>query len=199
MMNRRVFATRLAAAIALVPLMGSVACSWGTVWSDIKKYAPVGLSAVASVVSILTGAGVLGIGLNAAISVILGLINKGFGDVQAAVNQYQAAPGTGLAAQISGILTVLEANIQQFWSDLTIPDPQLASLIQGLLGVITSTIAGFLTQLPAPTTPAAAQARTMRANLQRTIPYVPQKRSVAQFKSAFNSLLTNTQYKQHMI
>lgn len=204
-MNRRAFAGMLGK-LALVPLALQIAvtsgCTFDSVWNDLKKYAPVGLSAVASVVSILTGAGVVGVPTSTTISFILGIINKGFGDLTAAINQYQAAPAAskdGIAGQISEILTVIETNIQQFWSDLTIPDAKLADLVQGLLGIITSTLAGFLTQLPAPVTPVAIQATRVRAQLKRTIPAVAKKRSLSAFKSDFNSLLKDTQYKQHTI
>jgi hypothetical protein len=201
-LTRRQFATRgasLLGALGILPLLTSTGCWLSSVYADIIKYVPIGLSAFSSIVSILSGAGVIGVPIGAAIAGIVALVNKGFADLQTAVNSYQSAPAASksiLLGAISTALSTVEAYIQQFWSNLTIPDAQLASLVEGLLGVITSTLLGFASQLPAP---APSAALTMRASLRKTINVAPKKRSLRQFRDDFNALLKGTAYGSHAI
>lgn len=204
-MTRRGFANMfskigMAAGLGSIVAVDTACPAWlSNVYNDILKYAPVALSAVASVVAILTGNGVA---ITPIISAVIALIKTGIADLQTAVTQYNNAPAgqkTGLLGAVSEALTVAEADVQQFWSDLTIPDAKLSSLIQGLLGIIVSTLQGFQTQVPAPVTPVAAQARTMRASLPKTITVTPKVRSVSQFRKEFNAALTAGGEAQHAI
>jgi len=205
MMTRRSFAGMFGKAGVILSLGSLIsvttACpAWlSNVYADILKYAPVALSAVASVLSILTGNGIV---ITPAISAIIALIKVAISDLQTAVTQYQNAPTgqkSGLLGAISEAVTVAESNIQKFWADLTIPDAKLSSLIEGLLGIVVSTLQGFQTQLPAPVTPVATQAKMMRAGLSKTIAVTPKVRSVAHFRKEFNALLTQSGEGQHSI
>ena len=192
-MNRRTFATRIGqglAALSLAPLLTTTACSFSSVYAEMLKYVPLGLSAVASVVAILTGNG---IAISPTVNSALTLIKAAFADLQTAIQQYQdASQGqkSSLIGQIAEGLTVAEANIQQFWNDLSIPDPKLSALIEGLLGVVTTTLMGFASQLPQAQTVPAAQARTMRAALAKHLPDSPVKRTPRKFRSDFNATLS---------
>lgn len=196
-LTRRQFTVRassLLASIGLLPLLTSTGCFLSSLYADILKYVPVGLAAFSSVVSILASDGIIGNPIAAAIAAIVALVNKGFADLQTAVNAYEAAPSSQKTTELMSVSTALstaEAYIQQFWANLTIPDPQEASLIQGLLGIIVSTLLGFATQLPA-VSAATSPALAMRASLARTIVVTPKKRSVAQFRHDFNALLKGT-------
>jgi len=195
-MNRRYFTQLLAISVTLVT---TPACLFSTIWSDIKAYAPTILTAVAGVLSILTGAGVLGMPLAATISGILALINKAVGDLQVAINTYQQAPSSQRATLLGAITTALadaEANIQQFWSNLNIPDPALASTIKNLLGIVVSTLQGYVDAIGVP--PAATPARAMRASMTNPIVVAPKRRTLAQFKTDWNAALT-TAYKHHAL
>ena len=199
-LNRRQFTTRSLSFLAALPLLGSVGCSFSSVYADILKYVPVALSAFSSIISILAGAGDIGSPLAPAIAAVIAQVNKGFADLQTAVNAYDAAPSSQkstVVGEISTALKVVESYLQAFWNSLTLPDPQMASLVEGLLGVITSTLLGFATQLPVPTVPSAVT--SMRANLTRTITAAPQKRSIKKFRSDFNALLKGTAYQGHSI
>jgi hypothetical protein len=198
MITRRRFA-KSAGVLALMAVVPEfTACSFASVYAEMLKYVPLGLSAVSAVLSILTGNG---IAIAPAATAIIALIKTGFADLQTAITQYQDAPAgqkSGLLGAISEGLTVVEANIQQFWANLDIPDAKLASLVEGLLGIITTTLAGFQTQLPAPATPVASNALRMRAALGKLLPSTPVKRSPAKFKAAFNNAL-GTAYEAHKI
>jgi len=199
MLTRRKFATAsIATAVGMsVSIPFESACTFSSVFANIEKYVPVGLQAVSAVLSILTGNGIAVAG----VSGIIALIKVAFADLSAAVSQYQNAPAgqkTGLLGAISETMTVLEANIQKLWSDLSIPDARLSSLIEGLLGVITTTLSGFMTQLPAPVSPAAQTAKTMKMGLAKQLPSNPVQRSPKQFKRDFNAALGNS-YAQHAI
>lgn len=204
-LTRRSFATLFGKAAAVLGLGSLVsvttACpAWlSNLYADILKYAPVALAGLSAVLAILTGNG---IAISPLVSAALALVKVGLADLQTAVTQYQNAPAgqkTGLLGAISEALTVTEANLQQFWNDLTIPDAKLAALVEGLLGVISTTLAGFATQLPATVTPVAAQARARRAVLAKLLPATPVKRSVARFRSDFNAILKQAGEGQHAI
>jgi hypothetical protein len=195
-LTRRGFSKLLGIAALASTVTFEAACDWASVWTNIEKYVPVGLSAFASILSILAGGGVP---IAPAISLAVSLVNTGFADLKAFVTGYQQAPAADkqtALGKISTALATLEANLQKFWSDLTIPDPKLEALVQGLLGVITTTLLGFGTQLPAPApTPAIAA----RATLAKRTGGTPKKRSVAEFKKEFNGILAANGLKQHSI
>lgn len=202
-MTRRGFAGifgKAGATIAiLATLPSATACFIANVYSDLLKYSPVALAALQSVLSILAGNG---IAVTPLVAIGTNLFKVGIADLQTAVTQYQNAPQgqkSTLLLAVSEALTVAEANINQFWSDLSIPDPKLASLIEGLLGVVTTTMAGFATQLPAATSPVAANAKAMRGRLPKTLDSTPTKRSVSQFRAAFNEKLKAGGEEKHAI
>ncbi len=203
-LSRRSF-VKGAGAIGIGSLVSvTAACpAWvGNVYSQILKYVPVGLQAFMSIISILSGSGVIPIGTGAAIDAIVALVKAAFADVQTDVTNYENAPAAAkatLLGKISTALTILEGNLQQFWNDLSIPDAKLSSLIEGLLGVILSTLAAFSSQLPAPVMTAQLEAtQKKRATLSKTITATPQKMSVKQFKKMFNEKL-GTEYAQYAI
>lgn len=186
--NRRQFSFR-SMMLVLVASVSSLEFSCANLYNDILKYSSVSLQAFGSIVSILAGGGVISLGSGQAIDLVIAMVKAALADVGTAVSAYDAAPATDKATflgKLSTALSVAMAELQTFWNDLTIPDPQLAQLIQGLLGVILSTLAGFATQLPAPQTSLAAR----RADgLPRRLPITPMKRSVSQFRKDFNAVL----------
>lgn len=201
MMNRREFAAKAAATVGVLGCFpAAVGCWVGNLYSDILQYSPVALAALQSVLSILAANGI------STDSTVIGaaimLYKSGLADVQAAVTQYENAPQgqkSTLLLAISEALTVAEANINQFWNSLTIPDPKLESLIEGLLGVVTTTLAGFASQLPAATSPKASAVRAMTRRQVRTLNSTPTRRSVKQVRHDFNALLANAGESKHAI
>jgi hypothetical protein len=167
--------------------IGSTAASCGSIYAQIAAYVGVGIQAFQSVVNLLAGAGIVSLPVGTAISAVLSLVKAAWADVQAAIAAYDAAPAASkatLAGKISTALTVVQQEIQQFWSDVKIPDSSLANTVAGLLGLIVSTIAGFLAALPPASTPAVA-ARP----LTKTLSITPAKLTVSQFRTKFNAIL----------
>jgi hypothetical protein len=199
MNTRRTFVTRSFAALAALPFVGILSsCSLESVWTAIQKYVPLGLSAFSAVLSILSGAD---FPIGAALAGIIALVQKAFGDLQAAVADYQSAPSgakQGLIAKVSEALTIIEANLQSFWNGLSIPDAKLEGVIEGLIGVIVTTLQGFAAALPTSQTPAANAARAARASLPKIAGGAAKRRSEREFKKDFNAVLGDD-FKEHRL
>ncbi len=199
MQTRRDF-VKIVGSGALVLGIGEVSMglSCASVFTDIERYVPIGLSAFQAVVSIVDPALVVPVAL------VVTEVKAAFADLVAAVTMYNDAPAANkatLLGKISTAINVVETEIQIFWNDLKLPDSALANEISSLLGVILSTLTAFLPQLPAPTTPVAmVQKRPSKVDqLQKTIVFTPKKRSVKQFKHDFNTVLESNQHVQYSI
>jgi hypothetical protein len=192
MMNRRQFSS-LALLGVVSAWFGSVAASCGSIYAQIAAYVGVGIQAFQAVVNLLSGAGIIALPEGTLITAILTLVKAGWADVQAAIAAYNAAPATTLAGKISAALTAVQMMIQQFWSDVKIPDAALSSTVAGLLGLIVSTIAGFLAALPPAPAPAAAKP------LVKTLNITPVKLTVPQFRTKFNAILTAGGHSAYVI
>jgi hypothetical protein len=201
-MKRRIFlrTVSIAAAIPFLPMYVTCPSWFKPLAGKIKDFVPTALAAFASVLQILIDKGVLANPLGGAIEGIVNLIKAGFADVMADIQAYQdadpAAKAT-LLGKISTVLSILEDNLQQFWSDLTIPDAGLASLIESLLSVILSAINWFLSptggNLPAPAARAAVQLK------KRIAAPVLKQVSVGGLRGNFNGLLENAGLPQYKI
>jgi hypothetical protein len=197
--NRRSVMKGAASILAMLPFSGALTASMfllscGNIWDDIVSYVGVGLQAFASVVSILSGAGIISIGGGTAINTVIALVQNGFADLKAAVAQYQATVPTNatLAQKVATVLVVLENSIQTFWNNLTIPDAKLAETVAGLLGLIVTALTGFGVQLPAPATVSAI-------NLPKMLTVTPKRMSKHEFIKEFNARLALAGYSQHAI
>lgn len=188
--------------IGLLSALGSTLFTVGCgIVNEIASYVGIGLQAFQSIVDILSGAGVITIGEGSAIDAIVALVKSGFADLAAAVSAYDNAPASAkqsLLGKISTVISIIMAQIQQFWNDLHIPDPRLADTIKGLLGIILATLAGFLTQLPSPG-PAAVKANDKVKALPNTLPVKAQVRKMTDFKHDFNSILEQNGFGEHKI
>lgn len=164
-------------------------------FTSITKYVGVGLQGFSAIVGILEGAGIINPVAGTAIFALINLVKAGFADLQTAVNNYNAAPAEQkqtLLGKISVAVATLEQSLQEFWSDLQIPNPGLATVIEGLLGVILSTLAGWSSGLPAPV---GVQKRA----LAKAIVVTPKKRSPSQFKKDFNAIIVQGAYGQYTV
>lgn len=199
MLSRRGFAQSLGSVFGISMLAGSTftltGCSF-SLTSTIESYISIGISAFQAIVNILSAAGVIPPGAGTVIAVAIQAVKAAFADVVAAIQAYNDAPAadkTTLLGKITTALSAVEMELQQFWSDLSIPDSKLGSLIEGLLGVILSTIGAFISQLPPAPAPATTKA------LRKTIQFTPTKRSARTFRSDFNKMLTSGGYPGSVI
>lgn len=198
-MSRRGFGGLAAkGALVLAALSSGVelaGCSWTSIYTAIQKYVPLGLQAFAAVAALLTGQGVISGAGSAAINAVVTLVNNGFAGISAAVQQYETATAgqkPTLLAGISTALTVAANDIQDFWTSLNIPNPNLAATVKGLLGIITTTLSGFLTQLPVPVSVSLKQSA-------KGLSTVGHRRSPGQFKADFNAILTQNGFSKYII
>jgi hypothetical protein len=179
-------------ALSVGPSLLSTGC--GTSFATILSWIDTGLAAFQAVVDLLVGQGILMVTAGSAIDLVIKAVKAAIADIGTAVSNYNAAPAASkasLVGKISTALVVAQNLIAQFWNDLSIPDTKLASTVAGLLGLIVSTLAGFMSLLPP--TPAPAALRTFP----KTLTVTPQKRSVPQFKSAFNGILDANGFSQY--
>jgi phage-related protein len=184
MQTRRQFG-KLVGTGALAVGIGEVTLglSCASLEADLEKYVPIGLSAFQTIVSLVDPP------IAAAVAGVITLVKAGFADVAAAVQDYQDAPAANkatLLGKISTAIVAVQSELQTFWNDLNLPDGSLATTISNLLAVILSTLAAFLPSLPA----AASSASARQANLRKVVPFTPQRRSVSQFRKAFDAVLT---------
>lgn len=144
-MNRRSFIGRtILAAVAVSFPFTMTGCN---VFNDLLNWIPVGLSAVANVLTLLSGAGiVLGPGVTAAI----GLISAGLNDLKLAIVEYQSTnpPPAGALAKIDQFLGDLVNNIVSVLSQLPAGVSNIITLVVGLFELLLSTIQGFINQVP---------------------------------------------------
>src|ERR1700722_6057929 len=133
------------AAFALAGAVGEVSmgfsCSASTVWADIENYVPLALEAFGEILSLVNPAE------STLLTPIITEVKAGLADLEAAINYYINAPAASKATWIGKITTAVNAAIQllqQFWSDLNLPDGTLATTISNILQIIISTLAAFL-------------------------------------------------------
>lgn len=204
--TRRAFGQTLGLGLSSITLLGmlgsvgsTIGCTFGSVAKAVEEYVGVGLQGFEAIINILTGAGVIPLPLAGTIQLVVSLVKAGFADILKAVADYNAAPSDQkqtYLGKLSTVLTIVVADIQQFWNDLQIPDAKLAALIQGLLGVIVGTLQGFVAKLPAPT---STEAISKAAGLPRHVLFSAKVRSAKAFKQEFNGLLNNAGMGQYSI
>jgi hypothetical protein len=201
-MERRRF-VKLCGALCAVcsPLFTLAGCSFSSVYADILAYVPAALSAFSVVLSILSAAGIT---LCAICAGLVNTVKAAFADLQTAITLYDDAPQSGkttLLGKISTALLVAEEVLQEFWSNLDIPDSGIAGTIEGIIQIILETLMGFQSAIPAPpaVTTESAAALHRRQSLAKTIRYTPTRRSLKQFKSAINAFLVTKGYSQYSI
>src|SRR5271167_1609496 len=81
-------------------------CSFSSVMSQLAKYLPIGLEALAGVANLISP------GAGTAVSALIGLINVAWGGLQSAVNDYNAAPAASKQSALEKVLLALDA-VQQ--------------------------------------------------------------------------------------
>jgi hypothetical protein len=148
-MNRRTFLNRAARLVAAIAVLGvSLTLTGCSALTDLLNWIPVGLQAISSILSLLSGAGVV---VGPAISTIIGLIQVGLADLRLAIVEYQSTvpPPAGALAKIDTFLADLVSNIGNVLQQLPTGPASIITLVVGLFELVLSTIEGFLMQIPA--------------------------------------------------
>src|ERR1017187_2283776 len=88
MTNRRTLLKYLSLVPALFVIPNFIACSFSSVYAEIKAYVPVGLQAFTSILSILASVGIIPPGVGTLIGTLVTLVKAGFADLLTAVTDY---------------------------------------------------------------------------------------------------------------
>jgi len=188
-MNRRQFAGRLFAFFALLSTLGSALVMSGcNLFTDIMNWIPVGEAALNSILSVLTGNGVV---ISPAIQSIVALIEAAFAALTAAIKEYQSTtpPPVGALAKIETAFADLANNFTTFLSSLNVSGG-LLGIITGLAQVVFSTIAAFVNQLPASASLKRTTARISTVKVgPNVITVTPKMRTRRAFKKDWNATL----------
>lgn len=146
-MNRREFVGSLTGGAALLVMSGGAMLTLEgcNVWTDIKTWVPIGISAFESIVSLVTPLAAPGI------DAIAQLVEAGFASLAGAVDDYINAPAsqkTTFAEKVKLILTDIGNNIQGFLSAIGESNNPIVKVVAELISVILNTIAGFASDIP---------------------------------------------------
>jgi hypothetical protein len=192
-MNRRelIFKGALtAAAITAIPMGG---CSSGSVLSELETYVPIGLQAFAGVVSLINPAA------GGALSLVVAIIPKLWGDITVAINNYKAAGSTGVPADIIAALNAASAGISQVSTDLTglvnVPAVDIA-IAKGILLLITTTLGAIVAKFaPKPAAALASQSIVING----VTVNITGATSGKQFLAEFNNILAIGNHSEHKL
>lgn len=161
--------------------LGISACN---IYTDIMNYVPVALAAFTTVVTLINPAE------GSIVAGLVTMVKAALSDIQAAVEAYENAPASQkqtLSGKISTAITAAESVLQQFWSDLKLPDGNIATLVENIINIILSTFMAFLPKLAPPAAlPVKAYAKK--------VAYTAKKRSLGEFKSDLNAEFVKAGY-----
>jgi hypothetical protein len=201
--TRRKFAKMVGSAWLLAFAVGSTLFVAGCgVWADIIAYAPVGISAVTSLLNLLGSFGIIPVGTGTAAAALISSITTLWNDVVADVKIYQSEPASAtLAKKIEDELQSISTQISQFLANLNLGTSAQAQLIQALLSLILTTIAGFISAVAAKSGVPIATAKALsrrKVMLQGTAVLViePVYRNRQQFMQEFNATLNGAGQSQ---
>lgn len=184
-LNRRCFFKQLGFVSIFLVSMGPTALLTGcNALTDIANWVSVGLSAFQNIIGLLEGTGVINVAAGGEIASIVGIIDTGFTDLRAAIQQYKSttpAPA-GALAKVDAILSLVVTDFQSFMSSLNFNDPSVEKLVTSLAEILLSTLGGFESELPA----SAAVAQTSFRVGSRELMVKPKHRTRHQFIRDWN-------------
>jgi hypothetical protein len=189
-MNRRTFTARISSLVLFLAAGGSsLLISGCNVFSDILSWVPVGEAALNSILTVLTGNGVV---ISPAVQAIISLIEAGFAALTAAVKEYQSAtpPPAGALAKVEEAFKAIVDNFTTFLEALNVSGG-LLSIITGLAQVVLSTIAAFMNRLPPSMTMKVTRdklAGPVKVS-STTVTIIAKERNAAAFKKDFDAVL----------
>lgn len=180
-MDRRKFTGVSALGSLLLLLPAWASCTWTDVYATLQKALPALLKAFSAILDILIAAGVIPASPGGVILMAILKVKAGFADLSQAIADYLKAAAankpTFLGKLVAALQTV-QADIVEFWNNLSIPSPAIAALVQSLLGIILGTLAGYAQKLQ----PAIH-------SMAMPFPVAPKARDEQEFRNDFNALL----------
>lgn len=166
-MNRRNFLahTSLGTAAVISGCFGTVAefeegCSFSSVMSQLAKYLPIGLQALAGVATLINPAA------GSAVAGIIGLVNTAWGALQGAVNDYNSAPAASKQTTLEKVLVALDS-VQEYLASVTkslgVSSDTVVKAATAALLLISTTLASIEAQLAPQAAPAVTAAHVSHA------------------------------------
>lgn len=194
--NRREFIGHLTKGAAVAALYGAGAfstlelegCSAESIFTDIKNWVPVGVSAFNAILAVLTGNGII---ISPVVGVIENAIQAAFNAITAAVAEYQSTnpPPTGALQKVEAAIQAVTDQFGNFLAALSIPTAGIFTLVKNLVSVILSTIAAFAAKLPASLAIRFGSTMTSFRLNGQLVQVTPKERSRRRFKRDWNSVV----------
>jgi hypothetical protein len=157
-------------------------CNPTTVWQEIEKWVPLGISSFEAIVALVDPLAAPGV------AAIAQLVEAGFSALSAAIDGYLNAPAADkatFAQKIELIFQQIVANIQQFITAIGQSSSPIVKVAVALIQIIVSTIEGFLGQiLPTP----AGHVTEFKMG-RETITVTPVRRNRASYIAAWNEIV----------
>lgn len=153
---------------------------FGTIWSEIETYVPIGVDAADAVLSLVAPQ------FAPLANIAAGLVKAGVADLDAFVNDLRkpGADTTTLAGKVKTTITGISNDFQSLLASLESAGDPDVSKITGLVSVILDTLAGFAEQIPS----APVAVATQHAKAGRVVVIVhPTRRNEKTFVAAFNA------------
>lgn len=164
-MNRRNFLSHTSLGTALlITGLGTAeleeGCSFSSVMSQLAKYLPIGLQALAGVAALINPA------VGSAVAGIIGLVNTAWGALQGAVNDYNSASAASKQTTLEKVLLALDS-VQEYLAKVTqslgVANTTEVKAATAALLLISATLASIESQLAPQAAPAVATVHTAHA------------------------------------
>jgi hypothetical protein len=182
--NRRQFIGHLTKVAAIAVLLPATFEMEGcNVLSEIQAWVPTGEKAVNAILAVLVANN---IPVSAGVQAAVGLVETGFNDLLAAIQEYESTtpPPVGALAKIQTIMKDISDQFSNFVAQLSGTGSNVLKVVVALATVVISTIGGFISQL-GPTPAPSVELKLSGV----VIPAV--QRSNRKFKSDWNSQLNS--------
>lgn len=187
-LNRRTFlgTSALALAASTMTLEG---CSFSSVMSNLGKFLPIGLSALAGVANLISP------GAGTAIAALIGLINAAWGALQGAVHDYNTAPAAAKQTALEKVLLALDV-VQEYLAKTTaslgVGTSTALKAAEAALLLITTTLGALEAQLAPKAAPAVANTHSAHAASHSVVTVagnIPVSGKPGDFKKTFNEIV----------
>lgn len=178
-------------AMGLLLFRATFLTSCNNVMDAIENWAPLGLAAIASIVSILT--------MNSIpfSTTAYSLIKTAIADALADITAYRNTPTPTLLAKIDEALALALGNFQDLISALMLPNGMVLNIIAGLAQVIITTLTAYISELPTPVALQLPKTADRMNNVRLVLGHIqisqaPHKRDALQFKLDINAQLPDS-------
>lgn len=193
-MNRRNFIGTTTLAVVGAGSLTLESCSFGSVMSNLAKYLPIGLNALAGVANLISP------GVGTVVAALIGQIQSAWGGLQAAVNEYNAAPAASKQTALEKVLLALDL-VQEYLAktatSLGVGSSAALKAAEAALLLITTTLGAIEAQLAPKAAPTVSTLHAAHASLHSVGSVSVTGTPIAvtgkpgDFKAAFNKIVAD--------